>query len=406
MSGKMGRTDMKLNIKYAFMQACYWFITAAAMVFVVALLRERGFSDAEVGNILSVKYLLAVISQFVLSNIVDRLIRKISLKTVIYGLSLLSAVTTLLFYFLHMGYIGTAVCFGIFGCTINGVYPYINTIATKFSHSGRKIYYSYARGVGSIMWGVASVLLSWSVSRFGIESILLIQFTMTVLQILSAWLLDDVPVPEVEEGEEKQEKQVHSYLYLFRKYPGYTLFLIASVCMFIANNLLSTFMVDIVAKAGGGNRELGYVELALALFELPPAVLFITLSKRIGVKKILCTSIVSTFLQIVLTMCAGNIVTLILVQTFQIFGVGMYWTASVYYVSQEIPEQDWVKGQALVNICSLGLGGVVGSFISGHIMENFGLDTLMRCSAMIVAAGIVIMYAGMRKSNKYQLGGM
>ncbi len=389
------KIDWNLNIRYGMLQACYWFVTASTMVYVVALLRDRGFTSAGIGEILAAKYLAAVVSQFVLSYIVDKLARKISLKMVIYFLSGLCAIVTFLFWQIHMGYIGTMICYALFGCTINGVYPYINAMATKYTKAGRKVYYSYARGAGSVMWGISSVIISWSVESFGIESVLVIQLIMVLLQLACAIMMDKVP-PMVET--EKKAGQVHSYGYLFRHYPGYTLFLIASVCMFIANNLLSTYMVDIVSRVGGGNPELGYVEMALAIFELPPAVLFVTLSKKLNVRIILFISIVSTFIQIVLTLFAGSVLMLIFAQVFQIFGVGMYWAASVYYVSQEIPEQDWVKGQALINICSLGMGGVVGSLLSGRIMECFGLTRTLQCSAGIVAIGIVIMFAGMRIS--------
>lgn len=397
------KNDLKLNINYSCMQGCYWFITAAAMVYVVALLRHKGYNDSQIGSILSIKYLAAVVSQFVLSSLVDKLIKKISLKFVIYMLCIVNIITSVVFYLVDMPFIGAAVCFALFGCTINGVYPYINATATKFMNRGRKVYYSIARGVGSIMWGLGSIILSSCVDAFGVTSVLIVQIIITALLMLSTLIIEKIPEPNKKEG---AEEEVHSYLYLFKKYPAYTLFLVSSVFMFVANNLMTTFMVDIVSRVGGGNRELGYVELAIALYELPPALLFIALRKKLGVRKILCVSVASLFLQVLLTIFSKNVVMLIFSQALQIFGVGMYWNASVYFVSQEIPEQDVVKGQALVNICSLGLGGVIGSLVSGNIMNRFGIEFLLKCSAGLVAVGILTMVIGMNINKKKKTGGM
>jgi len=92
-----------------------------------------------------------------------------------------------------------------------------------------------------------------------------------------------------------------------------------------------------------------------------------------------------------------------LLQICDIFGFGMYWPTSVAFVYKEIEKHDWVKGQALVSVCSLGVGGVLGTILSGNIMQEVGIDGLLKVSTLLAALGVVFMFIGMHFSSRKDL---
>lgn len=396
----MNKKDKYLNIHYSGLHAAYWFINVAVMVFMIMFLRNRHFSDGSIGVLQMIKYLMSVVSQIVVANLVDRYKNKITLKQVICIMCMLSFITTVLLSVFHMGFIGTAICFAIFGCTINGVYPYINAMAAAFTGAGRKLEYNFARGIGALTWAVGSIIVSALINGAGLECVLWVQAVMVAALFAGALTIDDTPELHAKAG---NAEKAHTYWFLFVKYPHYSLFLAASIFMFIATNLQTAYMTDVVAKLGGGNTELGYIEFMIAIYEVIAALIFTKVSKKLSIETILMLCPVFAFIQSVLMAVAPNLVWLGIINVFYIFGVGIYWTTSVIYVTEAIPGVDGTKGQALVNVASVGIGGIIGSLIGGYIIEHYGIDRMLLLNSCSVAVSIILMFIAMTIGKTYKL---
>jgi len=401
--GFMGKfKDLKFNIQYSNIHIFYWFILAASTIYVVPLLRVKGFQESQIGIILSAKYIGAIVSQVIISHFADKYSRVLTLKKILICLCFISLPLSIVFYMSDFNFVITIIIYFIFGSTINGTITYINAIATRFMDIGRTVYYSYARGFGSIAWGVGSVIISYCVEAKNVEIIMVIQAIMIVLLMIAVCMLEPIPQKKIAHKDE-DAVIVHSYWYLFRNCIGFDFFLIASMLLFIGYTLQTTFLVDIVSKVGGGNVELGYIELVQSICELLPAILYIVMMKKMSTNNILRISAVFAFLMTLFIMLSQNVNHLMLLQICDIFGFGMYWPTSVAFVYKEIEKHDWVKGQALVSVCSLGVGGVLGTILSGNIMQEVGIDGLLKVSTLLAALGVVFMFIGMHFSSRKDL---
>jgi MFS transporter, PPP family, 3-phenylpropionic acid transporter len=395
----MNKKDKILTVKYSGLQASYWFINVAVMVFMILFLRNRGFSDASIGVLQMIKYLMSVVSQMVISNLVDKHRDRITLKQVICIMCFLGFVTTVILIIFHMGFVGTAICFAIFGGTINGVYPYINTLATSYAEAGRNLLYNFARGIGALTWALGSIIISLLVNALGIECILWIQAIMLAALFAGTLAIDNIRKPQKKAG---RNSGAHTYLDLFAGFPHYTLFLISSIFLFIATNLQTTYMTDVVARLGGGNTELGYIEFLIAMYEVLASFLFTRINKLFKIETILKLCPVFALMQSLSIQFAPNLVSLAILNAFYIFGVGIFWTTSVKYVMKSIPLADWTKGQALANVASVGIGGIIGSLLGGYIIENYGVYKMLMLSSFSVVISIFFMFKAMSigKNNK------
>ncbi len=394
----MGRKDLRLNMHYAMLHITYWCVMAAATLYVVPLLRAKGLTESQIGVTLSVKYIASILSQIGISYFADRYQRVITLKRILIVLCMLCLPMTLYFYFSEGSFWKSMVMLAIFGCCVNGATAYINAIATRFTDAGRTVYYSYARGLGSIAWGIASVVISYIVDNSHVEVILVVQAIMTVAMMIAVWTLE--PIPQT--TKEEKEDHSHSYGYLFRHYHGFVFFLLSSMLLFMGYTLQTVFLVDIITHVGGGNLELGYVEMVQSVCELLPAVLYVVIAKKLSTSNILRLSAVSGFLMIFCVMIAQNVWHVLLLQVFDILGFGMYWPVSVEYVYQNIDKNDWTKGQALISACSLGAGGIIGSLFGGTVMQFAGIVGLLRISTALAFVGVVFMMIAMRLKVKLE----
>jgi len=74
--------DLKFNIQYSNIHIFYWFILAASTIYVVPLLRVKGFQESQIGIILSAKYIGAIVSQVIISHFADKYSRVLTLKKI------------------------------------------------------------------------------------------------------------------------------------------------------------------------------------------------------------------------------------------------------------------------------------------------------------------------------------
>jgi PPP family 3-phenylpropionic acid transporter len=68
---------------------------------------------------------------------------------------------------------------------------------------------------------------------------------------------------------------------------------------------------------------------------------------------------------------------ILLVQLLQMFGYGLFLPSSVYYVNENVPVVDRVRGQAIMMMSSTGLGGVFGNVIAGKAIDLGGVHMLI-----------------------------
>ena len=80
----------------------------------------------------------------------------------------------------------------------------------------------------------------------------------------------------------------------------------------------------------------------------------------------------------------------------QLFAYAVFVPAGAYYVSSNMEELDQVKGQAYIT-SAITIGGVFSNMISGYILDNFSITTMLLTGSAVCAVGVVIGYVAMRK---------
>lgn len=385
-----------VRIHYASIQAVYWSVCAIFMVFVVPLLRDRGFQDAQIGILLAIRSFSCILLQPLIAAFMDRHADTIPLKYTIAVIVAVSFLTTVLFLKIKFGFWGSMVIFAFLGASITALSPLYNSLAMQYLAIGWDLKYSLARGCGSISYAVFCIVLGYMVDFFGISSTLYLQAVMLIISFL---VVITFRVCNSSEIERSSENCSHTNWQVILNNKAYRIFLTASVLLFVGNNMTTSFLVDVVDKLGGTNKDVGYCQFILAAVEFPIALCFIKLKNKIGTLNIMRISAVFIFIKTFGIFLAPNIPVLIGVHAFQMLGAGLYWSGSVYYVNENIPKEDGIKGQSLVAIFSTGIGSGVGALISGWISQRFSIDVLIFIGVLCTLFGTCIMFHAMKISN-------
>ena len=388
----------RLDLHYIVMQIGYWAMFAAICAYLAALLGERGFSNSQIGLLIAIRCLAGIICQPLLGGFADRH-PEIPLK-VIVALSLaLSLAASLAFLLWPMGMGGTAVILIILGGFEISAYPLMDAMAIQFINAGMPIRYSLGRGIGSMAYAVTCVILGFQTQAMGVESTLVTHTALVAAVIaltISYPAFRAAPAPADAPPAEKP----HSVWYLLKSNPPFTLMLAAILLGLTACLPMSNFLVNVVESRGGNSADLGVALFIMGGFELPTAFFFQRMLRRLGSGKLILISMVFTVLKAAALLLSFNLATVFLTQPLQMLGYGLFTPASVYFVNESVPQADRVRGQTVMMVASNGMGGMLGSYISGLALDMGGANLMLLCCIVLGCLAAVLSAAALALSKK------
>ena len=393
-------SQRRLDYQYMIMQAGYWAMFAAFCGYQTALLLERGFTNGQTGFIIAMRCLAGILCQPTLGGFAARHPR-IPLKLIVAVSLAISLAANFVFYLCPMGLGGTLVIFMVLGGLELTAYPLMDSMAIQFINAGVNIRYSLGRGIGSMAYAVACVLMGMQVTRFGVESVLLTHGALILLEILLVMIYPAFR-PEYEpvrEGGGEMGKP-HSVPALLKAHPRFTLMLVAVFFAITACLPMSNFLINIVVDRGGTSGDLGIALFLMGAAELPTAFLFNRLMRRFGSGRLMVMSAGFMLLKVVCFLFAPNLGVLFALQLLQMLGYGLFTPVSVYYVNESVPTADRVRGQTLMMVASNGLGGMAGSLIGGQVLDVGGVNALLFFCAACGAVAVVFALLAIGKGKK------
>ena len=399
----MTTEEKRLNIHYSLILGAYWMIFAVSSIFIVPLLRLKGFDDSQIGILIAIRSISAITVSPLIATYSDRHPKR-QLKYILMLLLIINIINTFIFQFCHMNYMGAILIFIILGATTNTMPPLHSSMAMKFNENGKRLVYSIGRGTGSISYAVISLILGQFVSSDNYSASLYIQIGLDIFSLICIMLFPKYKVSDIKEVNNiksknknvKETEIVHSNIYLIRNYKNFTVFLIASVFVFVGYSMCNSFMIDIIMSRGGTNADMGISCFILGAAELPTAILFPKLKIRFGTKRLLEISAVFALVKMLFLYMTPNVLCVFFSQTIQMLGNGLYWPTSVFYVNEVISGKDQVKGQSLTNIASVNIGAVLGSVVSGKLLCYFNINSVILFGCICPFIGVIFMFIATR----------
>ena len=148
---------------------------------------------------------------------------------------------------------------------------------------------------------------------------------------------------------------------------------IAFILIMAFHNNVNAYLLQIMNRAGGGNRELGVALFIAALCELPIMFFYSKIRERLSSEKLLLIAASSFVIKGLIFYLAKSIGGVYLAQFLQLSTFAIFISASVYYAKDKLDAEDQAQGQTLVGASSTA-GSVVGSLSGGFLIKNYGMD--------------------------------
>lgn len=389
------------TLRYTALQGSYWACYCCIMTFSSVYLLARGFTNAQIGVLISVAGILSAVLQPTVSRVADGL-KRLSLRQFCALLVALQLAAGALLLVLA-SWAGQAVLYGLLLILIQLIMPLCSALGMACINQGFPLNFGVARGAGSISFGVFSALCGRLVLWFGEVSIPVALTALNLLLLLSVLLFrfrGDVPVQDPVQPQAPVQAGGKPPFLLGYRHVVWVL--VASACLFISHNLLNVFAFQIVQPLGGGSSEMGTMLFFQSIFELPVMFLFAWMLKKAGSRTWVRLSGIGFFLHALGAWVAPNMGVLYAVQIFEMNGYALFTLASIYFVNETVDESQRVQGQAWFTMCNT-LGSVLASFVGGFLLDLAGAAALLAFATASGGAGMALLWVLLRKGSQTML---
>lgn len=379
----MGRLLRRPTPYYALIQGLYWAIFCLMVGFASVFLLDRGFTNAQIGLILGLSYLLSAILQPLVGSVFSR--RGVRLNVGVACAYIPVAALSLAVLLLPLGPVPLAVML-VTAFTIQSMMqPSVNALHQCFETDGERVNFGLARGVGSAAYALSSYVMGRLLTRFS-PSILPGIYGAAVAAMIVALLCAKTAAPAGRGGADGGA----SYAKILRSCPSLALFLVGVGCMFLTYSFIDSFLVQIILSVGGASSDLGTAITLSAMTELPAMVLFARFSRRGNGVRLFMISIWFWLAKDILTLIAPNPQTLFVVQLLNFASCAVYVPGMMDYMRHVLPESQLLRGATLAGTATT-LGSLLATILGGWLMDSVGVRRALLIVQFFAAVGALLL---------------
>lgn len=380
----------RISQAYSLLQGLYWMSYGVFYSFTAVFLLDRDFSDGQVGAVVALSCVFSALFQPHMAAAADRSTR-FTIRSLMTLLILVTMVPAAALFFVTGSKIFSAVCYVALLLLHLSFQPLLSALAMHLINCGCQINFGTARGIGSISYALLTFFL-------GSLTVLLSTRCLPVIGILiyGAILVLLRFFPDLR-GRGGSVVSSAGTMEILRHHPKFAALISGIVLVFFSHSTINTYLIQIMERSGHGNGEMGRVLAFTAMLEFIVMVLFARISKGRDYGGILKFSAVFFVIKGAVTAVAYTLPLIYGSFTLQIFAFALFTPASVYYADKVLDSGDKVKGQALVTM-AITAGTILGSFVSGFLIELWGITPALWFSTAFCFFGMLLFFAGAEKA--------
>lgn len=363
------RENIRYNVQYSSLQAASMFVVAVLSAFLVPLLTSQGFTAGQIGILIAVKCVASILLSPVYAALADRVSDKISNKVFICIFCLLGIMLTFIHLYISLNFLCALLIFIGYGGTFHCIAPFVDSLSGQYVLCGVKMNYAFARGMGSLFWAIAGLVLGFLTEYFSSSSILWLQITALVVCMMIATAMKNPNNLPVVKPKEKTEVNVSSLWKMLKENPFYTRYLVSMLLLMTGVNVTMSYMAYTVEGVGGSSMDLGMNGFVLGFAEIFVGLYFGFFLRRLGIRRLLLVAMLGMTMRVAVLVIATNMAMVYTAQIFEIIGC-MLWAGNVQLVAEVIPVRDRIKGQAMIATVQSGISSLGASLTGGFILEQ------------------------------------
>ncbi len=413
----MNSSSKRLNLNYATIHGTYWMCFGALYSFSSVLLLPRGYKSSEIGLILALANLLAVMIQPFLADFADRRSKTAIFRIMIVLNAIILGLTLMVVHFRDKG-IGLTLSFLGVIATVLLQQPFANAVNRRLEETGVRIKFGICRSAGSFCYAVLCLVLGALVERRGTgvlpaaEMIATVLFVIAIISTFRGYLKGmaskrgnplNIEQAEIGKGREFENTREEIDLMTFiRTHKMFLLLSLGTLGLYFSNSTINMYIAQIANNLGGDSEDIGRVLSVLAFMEIPTLILFDKLYQRFKCENMLKFSAIAFVLWVGSCAMAKSVGMLLGAQVFQMFAFALYLPAMVRFIDDNMKSGEAIKGQTLFTTVTTS-AAVFAGLLGGRIIDNLGIGTLTITATVITAIGTVLVFLTVNRAGNAKM---
>ncbi|MBR5315224.1 MAG: MFS transporter [Firmicutes bacterium] len=407
--------ERRLNVSYSCIQGTYWMVYAVVGSFASVFLLARGYTNSEIGVILAAANVVAVPIQPLVADFADRS-KKISLIGIIQWMSAILMVLMAGLCIFQRKTLALSAIFMLLLAWHTAIQPLINTLSFKLEETGAKINFGVARSIGSLAYAGLCAVLGTFIENHGV-GVMPISGEIVIVMLLASLYVTkkyrDRAMKEKEAskdgygdsiaiGETLEEPVEEINLVQFvKRNKMYVLLNLGVVGIFFSNQVLNTYMIQIVESVGGNSEDMGRILSMMAFLEIPMMVSVAHLRKYFSCQFMLKVASIGYTVKIAAHYLATSVAMVYAAQLFQLVSFALFLPAMIIFIDEVMSKGEAVKGQALYTMMTT-VTTILASLIGGIVLDLSGAKMLTLVGTVITAIGAVVIFATVDKVKRHE----
>lgn len=386
-----------LNIQYSCIHASYWMFFGVISSFASVFLLAQGYSNSEIGIILAVSNILAVVLQPITADFADRT-KKISAIQITSIITVFMMVLTAGLFIFKGKTAAVAVIFILLIAWHTVLQPIFNSLTFKLNDYGANINFGVARSMGSLAYSALVAVLGTLVEVRGI-SVLPLTGELTLLILLFSLIITERKYNKMKEKSyasninipltNQQEDDDINIIEFIKKHKSFFIINIGVIGIFFSNSILNNYMMQIVSDVGGSSEDMGRILSLMAFLEIPTMLCFNFLLRKFSCKFMLQIASVGFTLKIFFCFIATSVSMIFAAQFLQLVSFALFLPAMVQFTGEIMRRGEAIKGQALFTTM-ITVTTVFSSLVGGVILDISGAKALTLTATILTAAGTAL----------------
>lgn len=385
----MNKKQLSFNIQYALMQGLYWLGFCACVAFATVYLQHRGYSNTKIGLTLSLGNIIGVVISAWVAALADRLGRR-----GLFGSLIALVVGQLVFQVAFLAVDGVSaivpVCYCLYVAFANAGGGLVNQLSFELENECGRVNFGVARALGSLFYSLGATVIGVLLEKFSPSALPVAAGCGIAGQLaLLTLLYFELRHGNAQQGERRKKEEASSLVDFFRNNRRFTLMMLGMGILFISQNMLISFFINVVRAVGGTTADMGRITGFMSIIEIPVMLFYERLSRRVSAPSAMRISSVGFVLKSLAFALATSVAGLYGACVLQIVSFALITPASVKYADLYVPAQDAAKGQT-VAFAVTTLASAFASSVGGVLFDN-----MTTRAALLVATGVAVVGAAM-----------
>lgn len=178
--------------------------------------------------------------------------------------------------------------------------------------------------------------------------------------------------------------------------PGYWLFLLATLLLFLGWRALMTYLPTMVVDFGGDSRQQGAIMAGMSFCSMAGLWLYPRLRRHAGTKVFLVIGAVCMVVRLAAMAQFTTLLPLVLAQGLELLSYGLFQPAAMEYITAHVPTSCCATALSLYTALQMPAGTILANAITMPLLQMATLQTAFALFAVLAAMGVLLLLASVR----------